>query len=549
MGQARMQNSSRYLIVIVAVVGFLSAAFADEKDSQVYPTTSWSTATPQSLGMRAAPLRDARDYASNRGGAGIITRHGKIVMSWGDTKKKFDLKSSSKSIGITSLGLAIDDKEMALSDLAIDHHPNFGVPPEQNHDTGWINKITLRHLANQSAGFEKPGGYGKLLFAPGSQWNYSDGGPNWLAECVTLAMDQDIESLMFQRILTPIGITKNDLHWRPHQYRDKTIEGHRRCEFGSGVHANVNAMARIGMLYLRRGMWNHKRLLSEEFITEVSRQDPSLNGLREWGDQHGDASQHYGLLWWNNSDGSIVGVPTDAFWSWGLYDSLIVVIPSLDIVVARTGKSWNRTASENHYDVLKPFLQPIVASVQATPQADEEASRAPYPPSSIVGNLRWDPPETIRRDAPGGDNWPITWMDDDSLLTAYGDGWGFAPKVEQKLSMGFARVTGDPSNLHGVNIRSPTGERLGQGPNGVKASGLLMVDSVVYLLARNAKNSQLAWSTDRGVTWQWSDWKFRTSFGCPSFVNFGSNYAGSRDDMVYIVSLDAESAYEPADRM
>jgi hypothetical protein len=123
MGQARMQNSSRYLMVIVAVVGFLPAAFADEKDSQVYPTTSWSTATPQSLGMRAAPLRAARDYASNRGGAGIITRHGKIVMSWGDTKKKFDLKSSSKSIGVTSLGLAIDDKNMAISDRHNDHQP------------------------------------------------------------------------------------------------------------------------------------------------------------------------------------------------------------------------------------------------------------------------------------------------------------------------------------------------------------------------------------------------------------------------------------------
>ena len=33
-------------------------------------------------------------------------------------------------------------------------------------------------------------------------------------------------------------------------------------------------------------------------------------------------------------------VPDDAYWSWGLYDSLIVVIPSLDIVVARARESW-----------------------------------------------------------------------------------------------------------------------------------------------------------------------------------------------------------------
>lgn len=548
-------------LVIATSVSCLPAAWAADADKPVeYPTPTWSIATAESVGMREAPLRAARDYAASKGGSGMITRFGKLVMSWGDTKRKFDLKSSSKSIGVTSLGLAIDDGKMSLSDRAVDHHPNFGVPPEENRATGWIEKITLRQLANQTAGFDKPGGYEKLLFEPGTKWSYSDGGPNWLAECVTLAMGQDIESLMFERILTPIGVTKDDLHWRRHQYRDPTIDGIRRCEFGSGVHANVDAMARIGLLYLRKGVWNGQRLLSEEFIATATRPDPDLDGLPEWGSGHGDASQHYGLLWWNNADGTIDGVPRDAYWSWGLYDSLIVVIPSLDIVVSRTGKSWTRTEGANHYDVLKPFLQPIAQAVDevidglgrpsyAKPKLDADRSAAPYPPSTHVGRLDWARPETIRRDAPGGDNWPVTWMDDDSMLTAYGDGWGFAPKVERKLSMGLAKITGGPGDFQGVNVRSTTGERIGQGPNGVKASGLLMVDSVVYLLARNTANSQLAWSDDRGVSWQWSDWKFTTSFGCPSFVNFGRNYEGARDEMIYIVSPDSESAYEAADRM
>jgi hypothetical protein len=143
----------------------------------------------------------------------------------------------------------------------------------------------------------------------------------------------------------------------------------------------------------------------------------------------------------------------------------------------------------------------------------------------------------------------MTWIDDDSLLTAYGDGWGFDPKVEKKLSMGFARIEGDASDHRGVNVRSPTGERLGQGNKGIKASGLLMVDGTLYLLARNAGNSQLAWSEDHGETWKWSRWKFSTSFGCPSFVNFGRNYEGAPNEMVYIVSPDSDSAYKPADRM
>jgi hypothetical protein len=78
---------------------------------------------------------------------------------------------------------------------------------------------------------------------------------------------------------------------------------------------------------------------------------------------------------------------------------------------------------------------------------------------------------------------------------------------------------------------------------------LFVAQPTLYLLARNAGNSQLAWSADHGATWFWSDWKFSESFGCPTFLNFGRNYAAARDEFVYIYSHDNNSAYEPADQM
>jgi hypothetical protein len=68
------------------------------------------------------------------------------------------------------------------------------------------------------------------------------------------------------------------------------------------------------------------------------------------------------------------------------------------------------------------------------------------------------------------------------------------------------------------------------------------------MLVRNTGNSQLAWSGDHGKNWTWSNWKFTTSFGAPTFLNFGKSYAGTRDDFVYIYSHDSNSAYKPADR-
>ena len=396
-----------------------------------------------------------------------------------------------------SLALA-DGKFKSLRDRAKTYHPSLGVPPAANAKTGYLEKTTLFHLATHTAGFEKPGGFRKLIFAPGTKWCYGDGGPNWLAECVTLACGVNLKELLFRRIFTPPGITPKDLTWRRNWYRPAKINGIPRREFGSGISANVDAMARIGLLYLRRGRWCGKQLLPEEFVAAVGKTPRAVKGLPVVGRIGSEprASNHYGLLWWNNSDGAVPGVPRDAFWSWGLYDSFIIVIPSLDIVVARAGESWKRARTD--YDKLALFLGPIVAAVKKSPRPARavgggarkagvgpagkgrtrstlRATRgAPYPPSEVITAITWAPAASVTRKATGSDNWPITWADDDALYTAYGDGWGFVPKVERKLSLGLARVMGDPPGLKGLNIRSSSGEQIGDGPLPLRAAARLV---------------------------------------------------------------------------
>ncbi len=546
------RQTSAFVTSLAVVIGCVTGRTIAAE--HVYPGDNWPTASPNDVGLDATQLHKARDYALTGGGSGIITRHGKVALTWGDPNRRYGLKSTTKSIGVTALGLAIKDGHIQLDDLALKHHPTLATPPKSNQSTGWIDKITIQHLATQTAGFEKPGGYNKLVYGPGTKWHYSDAGPNWLAECVTLKYKRDLNDVMFERVFTPIGVTKNDLTWRRNSYRDARIAGVMRREFGSGISANVDAMARIGYLYLRRGKWRDKQIIDASFVDVARRPIKSVVGLPEVdAKNHGNASDHYGLLWWNNADGTLPGVPRDAYWSWGLYDSLIVVIPSLDIVAARAGKSWSRKGWNSHYGAIEPFLNPIAASVK---QGDGDQgptgskdNTSPYPPSPVFAGIDWAPAESIVRKARGGDNWPITWGDDDALYTAYGDGWGFEPKVERKLSLGLSRVTGGPTEFKGVNLRSKSAELVGDGARGKKASGMLMVDGVLYMFARNARNSQLAWSRDRGRSWQWADWRFTESFGFPTFLNFGRNYAGARDAFVYVYSFDSDSAYKPADRM
>ncbi len=361
------------------IVFFMAGTlFLNEISAAEYPETEWSLASPASMGLDEPSLLRARDYALSGKGSGCVLFRGKQVLSWGDPDTLYDLKSSSKSIGVTLLGVALKDQLVDWDDAAVKHHPEFAVLPESNRETEWIPKITLRMLADQTAGFDKPGGYAPLLFEPGTTWNYSDGGPNWLAECLTLVYRRDLNDVLFERIFKPIGIAPHEIVWRKHAYRPERIGEIRSREFGSGFQANVNAMSRIGYLYLNEGKWKEEVLLPASFVQRARRPAPETAALPthspEKGDDFGKASQHYSTLWWNNADGALAEVPRDAFWSWGLYDSLIFVVPSLDLVAVRAGESWARKPGAGHYDVLEPFFVPLVF---ACPKVDRQEGDFP----------------------------------------------------------------------------------------------------------------------------------------------------------------------------
>jgi hypothetical protein len=144
----------------------------------------------------------------------------------------------------------------------------------------------------------------------------------------------------------------------------------------------------------------------------------------------------------------------------------------------------------------------------------------------------------------------VTWGADDFLYTTWGDGTGFTPKVERKLSCGFARVSGGPEKFVGQNIRSGA-EQLGDGRKGKKGWGILALHGTLYLWLGHANlnggGAQLAWSRDGAANWTFADWQF-AEFGMVGFVNFGRDYQGARDEYVYAYSHDGTRADSPADR-
>jgi CubicO group peptidase (beta-lactamase class C family) len=506
----------------------------------------------------------------------LIVRHDHIIGEWyapehGPHRPHYTASLAKALVGGMSLLLALNDGCIGVDNPAWKYIPAWQDDPLKA-------KITIRHLATHCSGVEdaeedgrphdaltgwkgdfwkrKPDPFSlalreaPVLFEPGSRFAYSNPGMAALAYAVTASLQgsphPDLRALLKQRLMDPIEVALEE--WSIGYGQSYERDGLQLYANWGGGSYSARAVASVGRLMLRRGDWQGRRLLDARWVKTGTAYAgtplPERSG--------GDPAPASGLGWWTNFDGVWKQVPRDAFAGAGAGHQLLLVVPSLDLLVVRFGETLADPGEQGGFwsPVAEHLFNPLMAALaDPKPTAAHARLAPPYPPSPVVASLTWAPASTIVRQAHDCDCWPLTWADDDDLYTAYGDGYGFEPRVPAKLSLGLARIAGPPASFTGTNLRSPTIEQQGGGPAGKKASGLLMVGGVLYMWIRNAGNSQLAWSTDHGQTWQWSDWRFTTSFGCPTFLNFGRNYAGARDGYVYVYSPDADDAYSPADRM
>ncbi len=489
-----------------------------------------------------------------------MVRDDKIVYEWyaeghGPDRKQGTASLAKAIVGGSSLMVALQDHRMQVDDAAAKYIPAWRGDAQKS-------RITIRQLATHTSGIEDaeqdgfdhtllPGWKGAfwkrtpdpfsiaieqapVIFPPGTSFEYSNPGMAALSYAVTASLkgapQTDIRALLKARLFDPLGIPES--HWSIGYNTPYHVDGLTLFANWGGGAFTPRATARIGQLMLHEGEWDGKHLVNALLVKTMT----EYAGMPIRPRTESTPSPASGLCWWLNFDGVWPNIPRDAYAGAGAGQEVLLVVPSLNLVVVRNGTALGIT-DRFWRDAVDDVFDPVVAMARG---------KMPYPPSQAIKGVTFAPESTVVRQAIESDNWPITWGDDDAQYTSYGDGWGFDPKTDRKLSLGLAKVTGGPGDFHGVNIRSQTGESVGDGAKGSKSSGMLMVAGVLYMLVRNTGNSQLAWSEDHGQTWQWG-FHFTTSFASPSFLNFGRNYGGARDGYVYLYSQDGDSAYQPDD--
>ena len=322
-------------------------------------------------GVDAVALQAASDWAFDRESPEQVTlslmvvHHGRIIHEryapGVDMTTRTRTWSTAKSIAVTLFGMLVDQGRMKLdAPLGFDWFPRASSPESDPR-----NAITLRHVLNMSSGLDTIDNAGReyatgsglsywagassvrgarrraLIRKPGTNWDYENYDTLLAVYAMKLALGDDQTYREFPRraLLDKIGM------------RNTLVSTDRFGDFilSSQVYTNARDLARFGLLYLQRGVWNGERLLSEEWIDFVRTPAPAT---AERGNQ-------YGGQWWlvpdNRND-----VPKDAYSTSGNRGQYVVVVPSHNLVIVRRGLDYGRQGF-NRWSLTREVLRAIGA--------------------------------------------------------------------------------------------------------------------------------------------------------------------------------------------
>ncbi|MCK5395822.1 MAG: DUF4185 domain-containing protein [Gammaproteobacteria bacterium] len=171
----------------------------------------------------------------------------------------------------------------------------------------------------------------------------------------------------------------------------------------------------------------------------------------------------------------------------------------------------------------------------------QNTATPPYSHSNKINLVIFDWSSHIKL-ASGSDNWPITWADDDHQYASWGDGGGFGGNnADGRVSLGVARIEGSYDSYQIYNVWGGKNSEHPRQFDG-KSYGIISIDGVLYKWVSPGsgidgyKESRLYSSSDHAATWSAVNWAFDDVDGItnPTFCQFGKDYAGARDEYVYI---------------
>lgn len=376
------------LPLIAAALPYGLAQTARTSSTTYFPAAgTWQHKSPTDVGIDPGKLKEAVEWAQAHGskwdfekdqvrvfgrvlGAlpqqraatnGIIVRHGYIVAEFGDTKANDPVYSVAKSFLSTTASIAVAKGLIRSVDDRVAGYVHDG-----GYDSAHNAKITWKHHLQQESEWEgemwgkksdflgveefgngqrKP----RQIQDPGSYYEYNDVRVNRFALSLARVFGKGLPDVLKENIMDKIGASKE---WKWQGYGSKsTVEINGKpvesvsggTRWGGGLWMNSYDLARVGLLFLNKGNWDGKQLVSEKWIQEAT--TPSAHG------------PDYGYMWWlNMKRKQWPSGPATSFTAVGNGGNIIWIDPEHDIVLV-----WRWSESGKAVDGM---IQRVVASLK-----------------------------------------------------------------------------------------------------------------------------------------------------------------------------------------
>ena len=345
---------------------------------------AWPESTPRAEGLDAAPL-DAfdRDLAAGKYGyvdSMLVIRHGKIVYEktydhsadyarlfagkgapgiynyydpgWHPFYKGTKLhtmQSVSKSVASALIGIAIAGGEIPGVDVEVmPYFTDYGISPDPRRDRMKLRDVLTMTTGirwdegsteytdprNNCAVMESKDDWVRYVLEqpmaedPGRTFVYNSGATMLLSYLIAKTTGKPEDDYAREHLFEPLGI---EYFWK------RTPRGLADAE--GGLYLSPRDFAKLGLLYMRDGIWEGRRILPSGWAKSSTQPLVETN----------EKPFHYGYQWWVLPQGE--RRPADAYFAWGYGGQILLVVPKLDLIAVFTG--WNI------YD--KPELDPRVA--------------------------------------------------------------------------------------------------------------------------------------------------------------------------------------------
>ena len=264
----------------------------------------------------------------------VIVRHGKVIAegSW----KPFDtlnethmLYSHSKSFTSSAIGFLVDEGKLDLDERVTDIFPERA-PTNMSEN---LKALRVRDLLTMNVGANRTD---PVRFAPDSDWvatclanpierkpgsgfRYDSCATYMLAAIAERRSGMRLMDFLGERMFRPIGIEQAWTTTSPQGIA---------CG-GWGMNMTTRELARFGQLYLQRGVWGGKRVLSEEWVALASARHTWSGKITVAAETIGsgnDWAQGYGFQFWRCRHG--------CYRADGASGQITVVMPAQDAVVS-----------------------------------------------------------------------------------------------------------------------------------------------------------------------------------------------------------------------